>query len=104
MLLSRFPPLNVLMRLIDSPVKAYRTIDEVSGSEVPQDDVEANMVGVQIPSRKSRKTTLPIKPKTGLVYAEAKLINATSAPYVIKNGIVSCVACRLHPCYAIVQN
>ena len=71
MLLSIVSPLNVPMRLIDNPVKACRTLDKIYGSEVPQDDAEANMVGVHTPSRKRRKTTLPSKPEAGLVDDEA---------------------------------
>ena len=49
--------------LSDSPVKADSPVDEVSGSAASQVDAEADVVRVQTPPRKRRKTTLPSEPE-----------------------------------------
>ena len=63
--------LTAPMRLADNPVKAFSSIDELSGPEAPQVEAEANMVEVYTPSRKRRKTTLACKSEAELVDDEA---------------------------------
>ena len=45
----------------------------------PQVAFNANLVGVYIPSRQSRKITLLDKPEGVFAYADANLIHATNA-------------------------
>ena len=63
--------LEVVVVFSDSPVTADSPVVEVSGSKASQVDVEADVVGVQTPPRKRRKTTLPSEPEAELVDAEA---------------------------------
>ena len=52
-------------------MKADSPVDEVCGSEASQIDAEAEVVGVQTPPRKRRKTTLLSEPEAELVDADA---------------------------------
>ena len=62
---------TVFVLFSNSPVKADSPVDEVSGNEASQVEAEAEVVGVQTPPRKRRKTTLPSEPEAELVDVEA---------------------------------